>query len=208
MGVGDERLAVLFDQSFGGDIRAFTADLAADVLLDEQAKGFDLKPVVIVDGRYGASPDDVKAFGKVEYAALVNVADAAVWAWEELFRRSPVDSGEFQDSIVMMVNGVTVNDLNELKPGERVQITDLQPYAGKIERGSSDMAPNGIFRAVASATRSRFRAVFVDFDWVKLDLNVRAKTVSKHGAIGSRAVYYPSIKLYAAPGKTAGDSDE
>lgn len=121
----------------------------------------------IVDGRPGASEDQVKPNGTIVYLFAVGSATLAAAvdeAFSLLAQLAPVRSGRFQKSFRLFVNG-TQRDFSDqqrvidLEETDEVQLTNLQPYARKIERGWSDEAPNGVFEVAATVLRQRFSNV-------------------------------------------------
>lgn len=121
-------------------VKAETIKAAFDVLPREVRKGFDNEPVVITDGVVRRDPRQVKPFGKIEFVARTNVADAVMWALTELQKKSPVLTGRYASSHTVMINGAEVKGnirsaLQKVKAGDRVQIVNPQPYARKLEGG-------------------------------------------------------------------------
>lgn len=202
-----DRLALVWDEVLEPDIRQFQIMTARHVLAEEQARGFDREPRVIVDRRFDAAIETVKPFGRIEFVERVDIGEVVEWIWKRLLERSPVLTGRYQDSHIVMINGASVPDIRGYKPGDRIQIVNIQPYARKVERGQSIMAPNGVYRGVFNAARRRYgRNLFIDFRYVKLDLGVevtgfqggRSKGVQHNRARKrvKRPQVYPSIQLY------------
>ena len=53
--------------------------------------------------------------------------------------------------------------------GTEYLLTDEEPYAGKLERGYSDQAPNGVFRISCDTVRRKYgNLVMVSFCWVRV----------------------------------------
>ena len=106
------------------------------------------------------------------------------------------------------VGGDLAAALDEVKPGQRVQIVNIQPYAKKLEgiasskkkkiarkRGMSSQARAGIYRPVQRLAVQRFgRSLFVDFKMVKLELN-GAQRRMRTGIISANYTY-PSLQFY------------
>ncbi len=117
----------------------------------------------IVDGRIGATELDVKKGGTIAYlfklgAATMNEAiDRAALTYAEL---APVKTGEYLRGLRLFVNGVEAAPVGasvvNVLPTDLVQLTNLLPYARKIEAGWSDQAPNGVFELVAMRLRRVF----------------------------------------------------
>lgn len=204
-----DRIDLVWDREIMPMIRPYHIRVARDALAEEQRRGFDGKPRTIIDRRgYDAPLESVKPFGVIEYASRTNVRAVAAWVFEQVVQLSPVDTGRYQDSHVLMVNGETVDLLpDDLGPNDRVQIVNITPYARKIERGYSELAPNGVYRRVASAAKNRFRDAFIDHKWVKLEGVGPAQTMGRVGgrtnAAGvnnqgfkMRDTVYPAIQIY------------
>lgn len=205
-------------------VKATTIDVAMNALRQEVGRGFDNEPVVITDGAVRRDPRMVKPFGKIEFVARTNVADAVMWALAELFRRSPVKTGRYRASHMVLINGDEVKGnlraaLMKVKAGDRVQIVNPQPYARKLEgataskrtgrekrRASSRQARGGIYRPVLRAIVQRWgKTVYVDFKYVKL--NTGLKVWGKQGGGKNRAkvrrdAVFPAIQFFTKPGQT------
>ncbi len=122
-----------FSRKIGDQVKAFTIKTFEDVLAREVRKGFDRQPILITDGVLGKDYVNVRPFGRIEARARTQLGDAVQWLLDELRRLSPVLSGRYRDSHVVVVDNQVVTNLNSLKAGEPVKIVNIQPYAGKIE---------------------------------------------------------------------------
>jgi len=112
----------------------------------------------IVDGRVGAPLESVNPDrGKIVFEFSL-VGPVLEWIDEQLVLNSPVLTGRYRDSHVLLADGVEVDvDAGEKVPKAEVYtFTNVQPYARKIERGLSDQAPDGVFEVVADTARRRF----------------------------------------------------
>lgn len=220
-----DRIDTVWDKDLEPDIRKLQVRIAREVLAAEQAKGFDPKPRRIVDRRYDAPLEAVKPFGVIEFVARGDVLAVARWIYQQLKAKSPVLTGRYRSSHIIMVNEAalrgTLDELRDFRPGDRIQIVNTQPYARKIEgRGKSfrggmlpalsKQAPNGVYRSVYAAARRRFgKVAFIDFTYRKLDLGVTAwgyqggGWARKDGASTQhrrkrirRPLVYPVIKIF------------
>ena len=179
-------------RSFSDWIKAATIETAERVLREEVARGFDNEPVVITDGMPRRDYLQVKPFGRIEFAARTSMAEAVRWALTELQKKSPVLTGRYASSHTVMINGAEVEGniwvaLRNVRPTDRVQIVNPQPYARKIEgatankrtgRGKraalSRQARSGVYRVVLRALVNRFgKALFFDFKYVKLNTGIK-----------------------------------
>lgn len=98
---------------------------------DPQPGGF----VRHVDGVEGAAEETVKASGVIvyDYDRLDLVADVAL---DTLRQLSPIEKGDYVRSHVLFVNGQPVDTLKgNWKEGDEISITNLVPWARKIEIG-------------------------------------------------------------------------
>lgn len=211
-----------------------TVEAGYRALRQEVDRGFDNQPVVVTDGVPRRAPEAVKPFGKIEFIARSNMADIVMWALNELWKASPVRTRRYINSHTVMINGVQVGGnlvsaLRAVKPGDRVQIVNPQPYARKLEgatasgrtgrgkrKASSRQAPNGVYRVVQRLAVERYgRSVFVDFKYVKLNLGVKVwgfvggGRVKRHGKWVENSTYlrrrverdqvYPALQFFIKP---------
>lgn len=176
-----------------GSIQGFQIEVAEEVLRKEVGKGFTNTPTVITDGRPRLDYHAVKPFGRIEFIAAPDMHDAVLWAREQLIALSPVGPGvhgHYRDNHWILINGQGVEGraadqaLLAYKPGDRVQIVNIKPYARKIEgkranrrkqwkrrRGLSRQSPNGVYRVVQQMVVQRWsRTVFVDFKLQALEI--------------------------------------
>ncbi len=118
---------------------------ARDVLTQEQEKGFDKDPVVIVDGSYNKAVIDVKPLGKIEFAARQEMKDIILDTYAAILERSPVDTGRYIKSHLVYLNGnLIATDWAslgswlftepEFKERDYIRFVNVQPYARKLER--------------------------------------------------------------------------
>lgn len=138
---------------------AETARAAIDEAEDTNAKVLGSPPPrrVYVDGREGAPLESVKPTGGTILAEFDLLEDTLRWIGEQLVLHSPVLTGEYARSHVLVVDGEAVDFNAPIPPdfGEAVFV-NVTPYARKIERGSSDQAPDGVYEAVAALAARRF----------------------------------------------------
>ncbi len=222
MGITVENIGRPVDgQSIGEWVKAATIRTAEEVLVKEVARGFDNKPVVVTDGMPRRDYNLVKPFGKIEFLADTALAEAVRWALTELQKRSPVLTGRYAQSHVVLLNGAEIEGniwqkLRQAGPTDRVQIVNPQPYARKIEKATarkktgrgarkalSRQAKAGVYQPVVRALVQRYgKSMFFDFKYVKL--NTGLKVWGKSGGSKSakrvqRDQVYPSIQFFKKP---------
>lgn len=118
---------------------------ADEVLKEEQAAGFDKRPIVAVDGRVGKPITKVNPLGQIEITARSSVKGVLTEAYDALLYRSKVLTGRYKSSHFVFHNGKQVASDKisldawlasspEIKDNDRVRIVNIQPYARKLER--------------------------------------------------------------------------
>jgi hypothetical protein len=113
---------------------------------------------VSVDGRLGAPLESVKP-GGVVFVEYELVFEALTWIGDMLEQFSPVKSGRYQKSHVMIADGVAVPEGSVPPVASRITFTNVVPYSRKIERGLSPQAPDGVYQVVAKLASSKFSNV-------------------------------------------------
>ncbi len=206
-------------QSIGKWIQANTVALAETALAEEVSKGFDNQPTVITDGMPRRDYTQVKIGGKIEFVARSSMVDAVLWALDELRKKSPVRSGRYVQSHVVLINDVEVTGnirvaLTSVKPEDRVQIVNPLPYSRKIEKATankrtgrahrkalSKQARQGVYQPVLRALVQRYsKTFFFDFKYVKLNTGV--KVWSQSG--GTKTPVAPRQIIRGANGRITG----
>lgn len=207
----------------GGSVQTLTVATAERVLRAEVGAGrFTTSPIVITDGMVGKDYREVKAGGKIEFVARPIMVDVVRWTLETLRRLAPVGpgvNGHYRDRFVVLLNGKGLIDGNlatlaRAKPGDRVQIVNIQPYARKIEgqranrrkqwrgrRGQSRQAPGGVFRKALQMILQRWaRVVFVDYRLERLSIG-GLELKSSAGKLRSKGGFYtyPVLQFYLKP---------
>jgi hypothetical protein len=122
-----------------------TLIITADtVLKEEQDRGFDKQPLLLVDGRKGKDVSSVNPLGQIEFLARQDFGRVLVEAYEALLDRSKVLTGRYKASHYVFLNGQQVaTDLAtlktwlksgvEFKDEDRIRIVNIQPYARRLE---------------------------------------------------------------------------
>ena len=144
-------------------VKEATIRAAEAALREEVARGFDNQPVVVTDGTPRRDYGQVKPFGKIEFIRRPQMAEAVLWALDMLRKRSPVLTGRYAQSHVVLLNKAEITGdlraaLRAVKDTDRVQIVNPLPYAKKIEgrkaRGKGRGANRTKTAAVAGLSKS------------------------------------------------------
>ena len=222
MGVRIEGITVpQYTKSIGQFVKAKTIEVSHAELRQAVDQGFDNRPAVITDGAPRRAPEQVKPFGKIVFAARPNMAEVVRWALAELQKKSPVKTGRYASSHVVMINGKEIegniwDTLRKIESTDRVQIVNPQPYARKIEgataskktgrakrRGISRQARAGVYRPVLRGLVNRYsKSMFFDFKYVKLNNGVKVWGASGGGKSSKRVQrdqVFPSLQFFIKP---------
>ena len=119
--------------------------ISEEALAQEQAKGFDKNPIVLIDNKPGTNLQTVSPLGKIEYKSRVDLKQIAMDTYAAILDRSPVDTGQYKRLNIVIFNGAVIaQSLQELEAwfGGSPKIEDkdvlrfvnLAPYARKLER--------------------------------------------------------------------------
>lgn len=104
---------------------------------------------VSVDGRLGASLLSAQPNNPIGvYVEFELVFEAVQWVGEMLEKHSPVKSGRYQKSHVLIADNVVVDDGAPPPVARKYVWVNVQPYARRIERGWSSQAPDGVYQAI------------------------------------------------------------
>jgi len=177
----------------GMEPRAIAAHLAAfakSELAKVIASGAARSPYqTIVNGRVGAAEETVVPPGPIVYQFNGgNLWPVVIgFALDYLKQRSPKDSGDYQNSFVVIANGRVrsgsyagvhrrallggqVTPTTDIPQSAKVIITNTRPYTRKIEMGAMRMSvPPGLFKDAESAVQGEFsEAVSVRTQFLRL----------------------------------------
>jgi hypothetical protein len=153
-------------------LAAFARQANEDALRQNEA-AIGRRPAVrrVVDGRVGAAEESVKPGGMIAYEYDL-VADMLTYIGDLLVAHSPVLTGTYARSFLIMVDGAPHEPGAPLPPSAQdIVIVNTTPYARKVEGApgrppQSDQAPDGVFQAVAMLATSRFGNVAaIKFTW-------------------------------------------
>jgi hypothetical protein len=122
-----------------------------------------------VDGRQTTALKTVSPGGTILFVFDVGgtlLQKAADELYGMLVYFSPVLTGQYQKSHRLFVNGIERDAATEARAGARgviefmpndvISFVNLLPYARKIEKGSSDQAPNGVYETAFTALRAKY----------------------------------------------------
>jgi hypothetical protein len=157
---------VLVAQEFSPAARSqVLADVARAQLADAQAADKAALAVVPehrtkVDGRTGASEDQVRPDGVITYDFEL-ISDALSFITERLRGVAPVRTGRFRDSIELFADGALVDPAGAIPPAREYVFLSPLPYSRKLEGSAgrppiSRQAPHGVFEATAVLAGQRF----------------------------------------------------
>lgn len=128
---------------------------AAVMAYDPKPAGF----IRTVDGSVGAPEEAVKPNGVIVYQ-YQRIEVAVLAAMDVLRQVSPVASGAYRDAHTIYVNGqAQLTTLPTMTADDDVIITNLEPYARKIEVGHMHMAVSGtdhVYQHAQQVIASRF----------------------------------------------------
>jgi len=118
--------------------------ISDEALKEEQDRGFDKKPTLVVDNKLGKSKFDVKPLGQIEYVARRQFKEAVIETYRLILARSKVDSGRYYNSNIVTFNDTPVaNSMSQLEAWLKtidnfqakdiIRFINVQPYARKLE---------------------------------------------------------------------------
>lgn len=110
---------------------------------------------LFVNGRPAFSEDEVIAPGPIVYQFSL-WSEIITFALLELQRRSPVRTGRFRNSFIVLVNGTVVEPTKDVPALSEVIVTNFQPYIRKAEAGLLGTKRFAIFDGTKRALARRF----------------------------------------------------
>jgi hypothetical protein len=137
------------------DIDRALADFARSELRKAQSAGASRIYQLYVNGRPAASEYEVHAPGPIVYQFSL-WGEIITFAISELQRRSPVQSGRFRNSFIVIVNGKLSEPGVDVAAASEVIITNFQPYLRKAEGGVLSTKRFAIFDGTKRALARRF----------------------------------------------------
>lgn len=137
--------------------------LAAAQAQNKQALGVVPPHETYVDGRSTEALEAVRPDGSIVFEFSL-IGDALAFIGKALVEASPVKTGKFAASFLVLADGVVVPAGSSFPPAKSYTFVNTQPYARKIERGFSSQSPDGVFGVVAALADRRFGNI-VDIRW-------------------------------------------
>jgi len=159
-----------------------------------------------VDGVRDASEDKVKPTGVIVYdiALIGDVVDAAFVLLLQLSPIGPGLDGHYRDRHRLFVNGRQTDATDyesgvvPIPPGAEVVIANLQPYARKIEKGSSLQAPDGVYEITARQMRQRFgNIVTIRFEYRQFPGFAAGRVTRESRSARRRLEMFPALVIGA-----------
>lgn len=156
----DIALMIAADLSPEAQASAF-ADMARGALADAEAQnsaalGYPPSHDTLVDGAMSsdAALDRIRPGGTIAFRFKL-LDEVLTWIDAVLIGASPVRSGRYARSHLLFADDVETDPLKPASAREYAFV-NAQPYARKIERGLSPMAPQGVYEGVAVMAAQRF----------------------------------------------------
>ena len=120
--------------------------VSGEALKEEQAKGFDKNPLILVDKRE-KPVTSVSPFGRIDIISRADMAVALLDMYDFILARSPVMTGQYISShVVLAERQIIARDRKELEDWikntsdksniKTYHFINLMPYAGMLERES------------------------------------------------------------------------
>jgi hypothetical protein len=125
-------------------LKEFMIEVSKEALREEQGRGFDKNPLVLVDGRRGRE-ESVKLLGKIEYQSTIDISEVTIESYKVIQDRSKIVTGLFSRlNYVLLDRKIIATNLSELESffeepplffaGSKINFVNIAPYAGRLER--------------------------------------------------------------------------
>lgn len=199
-------------ETFARDLQLATADLQPEVINRELARfakeelakaidGGEASSIYTqyVNGVEGAPVDSVRVPGAVlfEFSYWQPII---AFALDALRKRSPVLTGRYQNTHVVMIGSQIVAPDVEIAAGEEVMLVNTQPYARVLEVGNVQVRAPGdaIYQSTRQVVQRQFgKAVDIRFRMVTIPGGYRLKGRFRRG-------YKPFARRKIRPDTAAG----
>jgi hypothetical protein len=127
--------------------------------INEMALGHPAAHSTFVDGREGAAEETVNPDNGRIYYEWQLFSEVVDWIWYQIHLHSPIRKGGYRRSHMLFADGEQMVEPDPTREAYEWLIMSSVPYARKIERGESSMAPEGVYEAVSLLARQRFSNV-------------------------------------------------
>jgi hypothetical protein len=180
--------------------------IAQTAARNETALGRKVTYDQFVDGKEGAPLESINPNGGVVALRFHLIGNLLEWIGQQLELHSPVRSGRYKKSHMLLADGVEVDPAGDVPPAEEYLFVSIVPYARKIERGRSKQAPDGVYDVVADMAKRRFgNMAMIKFTYRSVLLPYVGLGGKKGGKTASRAkrsanslereTRYPAIQI-------------
>ena len=157
-----------------------------------------------VDGHLGVPEDDVKLnHGEIIYL-FEEVAGAVAYTVGFLKGISPVRSGRFQDSWIVIVDGVSwAGSFASIPAGAVVYVTNVAPYTRRLEQGEKGRrAGRFMTEAARQAVRKKYPTLRVDRSFISLAIGPgrygwQVPYIRKTAPGKGDPITYPAVRISA-----------
>jgi len=136
--------------------------------------------------------------GLTQYIERVNLHEITREAFAMIKLKSPVDSGDYQNSLNIWVDGKNYGEVireDVFDNAKTVFIWNYQPYTRMIWHGSSLQVPNGLFQVIEAVLKSRYNKEINDGI---LTIESDFKLMSSHVPFETRTLsdgQYPGLEI-------------
>lgn len=184
-------------------------ELAAAEAQNERALGHTVTYDTFVDGAKSANLNAVKPNGVIVGDFDLGT-DLVAWIYEQLVKHSPVGSapkdkhpGLYRKSHAIYVDGKEIDGPEDVSvDAEEIVITNVVPYARKIEGGLSKQSPDGVYQAVAAMAAARYgNQARIRFTYrspiggaTQLDTWASARASRENGSARQRRQYQKNVR--------------
>lgn len=180
--------------------------IADQTLTEEQEKGFDKEPVMLVDGKPNKAVRSVSPLGQIEFIARADFQEVLFDTYISLMRRSPVKSGRYIDSHYVFHNGIQIandyarlqkwaNSGPELKDNDTIRIVNIQPYARRLELLGVTAQRTQSRKEDAGRRNKKKKGVMVRMPNGAYQLTARAIKAKYKNNLGIRFTFLPGTSL-------------
>jgi hypothetical protein len=152
--------------------------------INRQALGVLPDHETFVDGRQVGSVEAAR-IGSVIMFEFDLLKPVFAWVDRMLIMHSPVRSGRYRSSHILLADGIEVDVDGPLPPAAREFVfLNTQSYARRIEKGLSQQAEDGVYHVVAELAQGRFGNIArITFEYRRLAAAARGGSDDRQPAI-------------------------